>query len=213
MIISRNVMAALPLRFGFVRLALGALLLALFAVPAQAFNDECENAWFSRNKIMADAGYCFGSTLGKATFGNANCTGKNVNLTATQKADVAALQAMEKAWECSVNTSKTILRSEMVPLLRSLDRQPIRDDFESACLGWLEGELALYAGPDSRRVVGSIQRGNDVNYSHLWASDAMGADYSFVMVRTGSASSSDLISAGWVQESKVTSPNCRAFAG
>ena len=57
------------------------LLLFLIASPAAA-SDVCHDLWFTRNLIMDRAGYCFGSMLGKATFDNSDCTGKNVSLDA-----------------------------------------------------------------------------------------------------------------------------------
>ncbi|MEM1365752.1 MAG: DUF4453 domain-containing protein [Pseudomonadota bacterium] len=194
------------------KLAAGIIALVALAIPAHAFGDECENAWFSRNKIMADAGYCFGSVLGRATFGNANCTGKNVRLSATQKSDVQALQAMENNWACSVDNSRPSIESELIKFLRPLDRQPVRDDFESACIGWEEPTASLFAGPDSSKVVGAIQPGNTISYSHLPADNRAGTAFVFTVVTTDEFNPT-IVSAGWAPVSLVANPKCRSFAG
>ncbi|EBA16598.1 hypothetical protein RSK20926_22774 [Roseobacter sp. SK209-2-6] len=57
---------------------------ALSALPLStttAFADEsCNDLWFTRNAIINQAGFCFGSNLGQALFDNGDCIAKSVPL-------------------------------------------------------------------------------------------------------------------------------------
>jgi YARHG domain len=53
-----------------------ACVLALIgSIPAHAQlrGGSCEQLWYARNKVFADAGYCFKSRRAIAIFGNAGC--------------------------------------------------------------------------------------------------------------------------------------------
>ncbi|MEL0436252.1 YARHG domain-containing protein [Phycobacter sp. K97] len=69
--------------------------LTLLAGPAAA-SDYCHDLWYTRNAIMDQAGYCFGSVLGQAVFGTGPCIGKSVTLSPQDNRTVARLRAAEK---------------------------------------------------------------------------------------------------------------------
>ena len=53
-------------------------------------------------------------------------------------------------------------------LRRQLTDLPVRDDLESACFGWLGERLPLRAGHrQNAQVLGQIQPGDTISYSHL----------------------------------------------
>ena len=177
-----------------------------FALASPAVADEiCHDLWFARNAIMDRAGYCFGSALGQAVFDNADCVGKSVSLTPDAQATVARIQEWESENSCRVNTKQTKLDVQALGLRLGLVHQPVRDIFESACLGWLGPTTPLRAGHDSNAaVVGAVRRGDYVLYSH----EPVG-DWSYMTV-----SDSDwlVITAGWIDFSSVEE-TCADYAG
>lgn len=181
-----------------------AILIAAF--PAGALADGCEDLWFTRNLLMDRAGYCFGSPLGEALFDNSDCIGKAVSLPKAAARLVAEIRQLERELQCSVETSATELEFEDAQNRRKLYVLPVRDQFESACLGWREGLTGLHAGPDATMpVVGRITDGDDLLFEHAGVE---GWDY--VTVR--SSGSGVLKSAGWLG-AKTTEESCRAWAG
>lgn len=141
--------------------------LVFCAAPAWA-NDGCHDLWFTRNLIMDRAGYCFGSVLGQAVFDNADSTGTSVSLPPGQQQMVAALREMERRFECHVNTGQPWLHLNDRAVRQRLTDLPIRDEFESACLGWLGPLAPLRAGhhPGSD-VLNYVSPGDWVSYSHI----------------------------------------------
>ena len=177
-----------------------------FAVASPAVADEfCHDLWLARNAIMDRAGYCFGSVLGQAVFDNADCVGKSVSLTPDAQATVARIQERESENACRVNTKQTTLDVKALELRLDLVHQPVRDLYESACLGWLGPVTPLRAGHDGgAAVVGEVHRGDFVLYSH----EPVG-DWAYVTV-----SDSDwlVITAGWMDFSSVDE-TCTDYAG
>ena len=79
----------------------GLLVLALGAAPAGA--QSCGEAWYQRNLIYKQAGYCFTTPRAIRAFGNAGCSYDSVEdvpLSARQRASVAELRAFERAQGC-----------------------------------------------------------------------------------------------------------------
>lgn len=133
-----------------------------------AADEYCEDLWFTRNAIMDRAGYCFGSNLGQSIFDNSDCLGKSVSLSAEDQAMVAELQALEREGDCRVDTSKRSLSLADLAQRRLLRHFPLRDNSETACLGWRGRSVALHAGPDdTTAVIGKITPGDTIGYSHL----------------------------------------------
>lgn len=183
-----------------------ALALVLFLVPTAANAGGCEDLWFTRNLILDRAGYCFGSNLGKSIFDNADCIGKSVRLTSSANTKVKEIQEMEKQFQCKVNTRGSALDLEDISLRRRLTNLPIRDEFESGCIGWKQGVTALRSAPDdSAAVVGRIVDGDDVLFSHIPV-----GNWSYVTVR--SPGWGVLKSGGWLG-AKTSEASCRQWAG
>lgn len=182
-------------------------LIVMFAalMPVTALADGCEDLWFTRNLIMDRAGYCFGSKLGQAIFDNADCIGKSVKLTSRASRKVAEIQALERQHQCKVNMRSTSLELIDLDLRRKLDDLPIRDEFESACIGWRQGTTPLYAARDvGSTVVGRITDSDFVSFGHVpvdgWA---------YVTVH---AENWAMKSGGWLG-AEASEASCRQWAG
>ncbi|GJE28093.1 YARHG domain-containing protein [Methylobacterium organophilum] len=84
------------------RIATGfACFLALGTTGAVA--QSCDEAWYQRNLIYKDAGYCFTTPKAIRAFGNAGCRYDNlldVPLSPRQRSAVAELRAFERARGC-----------------------------------------------------------------------------------------------------------------
>ena len=183
-----------------------ALLCALLASPAAA-SDVCDDLWFTRNLIMDRAGYCFGSNLGQAVFDNGDCIGKSVTLNTRNQRLVNQIRAQEKLLECRVNTGQTRLDLDDVDTRRKLIDLPVRDEFESSCIGWQRDVEPLYAGhSENHPVVGRVEPGDNILWSHI--SEVEGWGYVTVTGPDWTAKKS----AGWMQ-SPTDSTDCRQWAG
>lgn len=125
---------------------------ALLAAPAVAQDvagyDVCDELWFMRNQIYANAGYCFSTPLGMAMFDNTNCTGKNVALSSFEQALVDEYRAMERSAGCAVDTSQT------TPLaVYNLENRRAEPWFGgeysySMCIGYTGVPFPIFADPD-----------------------------------------------------------------
>ena len=178
------------------------LSLVLVLAPGAVLAD-CASMWLTRNMAFDRAGYCFGSTLGKALFDNAGCIGKDVTLNAGDRGFVAHTIETEAAFECSIDTSRRSLDLPLVNLWLQLLDFPRRDDGESACLGWRGAPVNLRSAIGGGRVLGQISRGDDVLFSHM---DQAGR--SFVTV----SSNGRPVSLGWVLID-YNDLSCDGFAG
>jgi hypothetical protein len=185
-----------------------ALFAVLAAMPAAA-TELCEDLWFTRNQIMDRAGYCFGSTLGKAMFDNDGCTGKSVTLSAKAQQQVAEIRRLEGSLQCKVDTSRSALELVDLATRRQLIDLPIHDEFESGCIGWQEAPADLHAGHKSTSpVIGRIEPGDDVLYSHYTYPPVEG--WAYVTIWSGGWG--DFKSAGWLGV-RTSENSCRQFAG
>ncbi|ATG44010.1 YARHG domain protein/Domain protein of unknown function [Phaeobacter piscinae] len=181
-----------------------ALILLLLPLPALA-QDGCDDLWFTRNLIMDRAGYCFGSTLGQSVFDNSDCLGKSVALDPHSNRQVQEIRGLEQFHGCKVNTKRRQLALNDTHLRRLLVDLPIRDEFESACLGWLGGPVPLYSGHSAGTArIGLIQPGDVIGYSHLPV-----GNWSYVTTHT---SDWRVKSGGWYDRSAAPE-QCRDFAG
>lgn len=180
------------------------IILAFASQPAWA-DDICHDWWFTRNAIMDRAGYCFGSALGKAVFDNSDCTGKTVQLTRKTIAFVNRIKAEEARFGCKVNTAQPVLDLDDLETRRRLTDFPLRDEFESACLGWLGAAVPLYASyrPGAAQI-GRLMPGDYVSFA-FWPE----GDWAYLTIH---APDWTLKSGGW---SDVGFPedSCRGFAG
>lgn len=73
------------------------------AQAGPAFAQSCEEAWYQRNILFKEAGYCFKTPRAIRTFGNAGCRyddQADVPLSARQRAALAEIQAFERARGC-----------------------------------------------------------------------------------------------------------------
>jgi len=68
------------------------------AMPQPA--NLCEALWYQRNLIFHTKGFCFTSARAKAAFDTSRCTTSSPVLSAAEKAEVARIQAQEKANGC-----------------------------------------------------------------------------------------------------------------
>lgn len=85
-------------------LAVGALLLGLQALPTPARALDCDEAWYKRNEVYKQAGYCFTTKRAIDAFGNAGCKYDNVGdvpLSVRQWETVAELKAFERKYRCA----------------------------------------------------------------------------------------------------------------
>ncbi|MEM9060113.1 MAG: DUF4453 domain-containing protein [Pseudomonadota bacterium] len=186
------------------RTSFAALMLVFSVVPAHA-DDVCNDLWFTRNLIMDRAGYCFGSILGQSVYDNADCTGKSVSLSADAQAQVSQIRDLEQSIQCRVDTGQPVIDLEDLDMRRRLIDLPVRDEYESGCIGWLEDPLPLRGGHSAAAtVVGEVRRGDSVTFSHA----TVGA-WNYVIV---SDREWRYRSAGWTDHAfPITA--CEQFAG
>jgi hypothetical protein len=77
--------------------------IVLAGTVGQASAAGCEEAWYQRNLVYKQAGYCFRTPRAIAAFGNAGCAYdaiEDVPLSARQRATVAELRAYERENAC-----------------------------------------------------------------------------------------------------------------
>lgn len=184
--------------------ALGA---ALAFPPNAALADFCEDLWFTRNAVMHRAGYCFASPLGKAVFGNKGCRGKSVALSAERKSTVAKIQSLEKKERCKVDTRAVSLNLPDLSIRRRLVDLPVRDEFESGCIGWRSARAPLYDGYGAgAEVIGWVEPGDAVILSHINVGD-------WAYVTTHAEGSAGLKAGGWARGADFNEKNCESLAG
>ncbi|ACA15708.1 conserved hypothetical protein [Methylobacterium sp. 4-46] len=83
--------------------AAAAAVLFPVAHSGPAFAQSCEEAWYQRNILFKQGGYCFKSPRAIRTFGNAGCrydSQADVPLSVRQRAAIAEIQAFERANGC-----------------------------------------------------------------------------------------------------------------
>jgi len=177
---------------------------SLLASPVLA-SDACHDLWFTRNAVIDRAGYCFGSPLGQAVFSNGDCIGKSVSLPPQAERMVALVKEMESRFDCRVNNKQTYLDLDDLFLRFQLWDLPVRDEYESACLGWLGPVMGLRAGhrPDAP-LVGQIDPGDYVNYAHIPV-----GSWAYV---TTSGPDWQVTSGGWL-DTALYQEQCRDYAG
>ena len=187
-------------------LQLLALLASLIAVPALA-EDACDDVWFTRNLHFDRAGYCFGSALGQAIFDNSNCVGQDITLDPRARDQVAKIRELEAYFGCNVDTSRTWIEIGDMAIRRQLYDLPIRDDFESGCLGWQGAPLPLRAGiGPGTPVIGRIEPGDYVLLSFMPVQG-----WSYVTIHTPDFAA--LKSGGWVPDAAFVPDACAGWAG
>ncbi|MCJ2068217.1 YARHG domain-containing protein [Methylobacterium sp. J-030] len=78
-------------------------LVLVLCIASGAQADDCAEAWYQRNLIYKQAGYCFRTDRAIRTFGNAECrydSMRDVRLSPQEQRAVARLQAFERAHAC-----------------------------------------------------------------------------------------------------------------
>lgn len=182
------------------------LFLMLLASPASA-NDICDDLWMTRNALFNEAGYCFGSPLGQALFDNSDCTGKTVTLGTAQQAIADEVRRNEALFGCKIDTARRTLDIPDLAIRLQLQDHPIRDEFESGCLGWAGPAQSLVNGHNlNAPQVGVIETGDYVLFSH-W--ESAGWNYVHVYDRDGR----NFKSAGWAPSHMFSQSACHSWAG
>lgn len=183
--------------------------LILMAAPLHA-ESGCEDIWFTRNLIMDRAGYCFGSPLGQAMFDNSDCIGKQVQPDPYFQPVITEILRLEREHGCRVDTSRRWLDIADIAYRRVLTDLPVRDEFESGCLGWTGPVTPLYTGHhEPFRELGQITPGDYVHFAYYSAHGADRAGWTYVTVHQPVWG--DLKSAGWLYWQGETP--CADFAG
>jgi hypothetical protein len=190
----------------FLSLLASATFTMMISATSAFAGDMCDDLWFSRNSIMNDNGYCFGTNLGKANFDNSDCHTKKPKLSKQEQRLVKELQEFERNEECRVNTKKEDLDIDNLAQRRRLTVQPINDGLGSNCIGFLgEGPIALRAGHDEdSAVLGHIHKGDNLNFEHI----SMDEDWSFISSIARDGEYLDVL--GWVYK---LPQECEDFAG
>jgi hypothetical protein len=180
------------------------LAFSILAAPAAA-QDWCDDLWFTRNLVMDRAGYCFGTPLGQSVFDNADCTGQSVALAPDESRLVNRILEAEERAACSVDTSRRSVDLEDAAIRRRLTDLPVRDQAESACIGWQGPEAAVRAGHDAAAAVTArIEPGDVVLYRHVPE-----GDWSYVTIATQDFRTKG---GGWLDGSRAE-PACFEIAG
>lgn len=191
--------------------ALAVVLALAGPAPADVWDSPeptCNQLWFTRNLIMHRAGYCFGSPLGKAMFGNAHCSGTEVRLSAGQSRQVAKMRAMEQATGCKVNTAARHIDVPVnIPAISRLRDLPLPSGGESGCR-WAGGPVPVYDGhtPGSKPI-GEIHAGDVLGFSSMPEGNWTAAG-----IRRGGYDGP--YSLGWFDHTKYdTEKDCTDWAG
>lgn len=145
-----------------------ALLFAVFATPTFAQDvvsyDACDELWFMRNQIYANAGYCFSSPLGQVMFDNTNCTGTEVTLSSFEQALVDEYRALERSAGCAVDTSQTEPLSVYNLENRRAEPWLGGENSFTMCVGWTGAAFPIYADPDpSATRLGEVVAGDNLS--------------------------------------------------
>lgn len=178
------------------------LLLMLTASPAAAY-DACAEWWFTRNLILDRAGYCFESPLGQAIFDNAGCTPGDPRLDRDTLNQIAAIQALEQAQDCAINTGGTRLDVPYQDQRQLIVDIPIPSEYESGCIGWRGGPIPLHsARNEASAVTGRIEPGSDI----LFAFEEVDGWSFFTDMRGGPLM-------GWFRTPRLGEKDCAQFAG
>ncbi len=187
------------------------LLIGFLSATQSVASEPCEDLWFSRNLVFDQAGYCFGSPLGKAIFDNSDCTTTSPVLSADDKGFVKWIKSKESEWDCKVDTSRSTFSEfdiDTIPLRRMLTHPVARSGFESTCIGWRGEAITLYA--DFTRgdfPIGVIRPGDTI----YWAYDYYGEpDHWDFLTRIDKAGKTTTM--GW-SNVRVDPDKCDAFAG
>lgn len=187
--------------------------LAVFLAAAPVLADieaPCADLWFSRNAMLDQAGYCFATPLGKATFDNSDCATKQPNLSLKVSRQIALITKLEQGdaggfYEaCKIDTTKRHLDLAAISQRKQLDFQPATDGSTSVCLDYLGADIPLYAAPwKTARHIGKIKAGDNVSFGHQdwngWSFSLIGRDQ-------------DWVTAGWYK-AEFHGDDCKAFAG
>ncbi len=143
-----------------------ALMFGILFLPATA-QAYCEDLWLTRNIVFDRAGYCFGSVLGQSIFDNSDCTTKTPELSAEDRALVDSIKQHEARNGCRVDTSARALSLPTVEWRRAMLMLPIRDEFESACIGWKGPPVPLRVDVSpTAAVTATVAAGDTLLYSH-----------------------------------------------
>lgn len=181
----------------------------MLAGPDLASADVCDDLWFSRNQVFAEAGYCFGSELGQSVFGTERCIRTGFDLRADQKDFVARIRQAESQIGCAVDTTRSELILDLPELREALTDQPVASEFESACLNWLADPMPLYSGFGSGAFRwDQIEAGDDVYFAHEDEGDP-DDPWTFVLVYRGEA----VRTLGWTQFGVHDPSRCEGWAG
>lgn len=188
------------------RLVILVLIWVGLAGPLAAL-EYCDELWFARNAQFHGAGYCFGSPLGAAVFGNEDCTGKEIALSEAATAFVAEIRALETEEGCKVDTTRRQIDVSRVDLRARLQVHPVPDFTESACLGWRHAPLALMAAPMPEGApLGWVEKGQTLLFQYLDR-----GDWGFVEALGGNGGN-EVTALGWAQID-WSADNCEGFAG
>ena len=178
-------------------------LLPLLPAPVAAL-EYCDELWFTRNLVFARAGYCFGSPLGQAVFGTANCVTKSPELAPDGKTLVERIRALESQEQCSVDTKGSQLWIEAPSLRSQMSTLPVPTPYESSCVGWLGSEVVLQSGAyQGAPIVSVVQFGDNI----VWSFENEG-DWQYLTARRDG----QVVGAGWT-EYEITPDRCSMMAG
>jgi hypothetical protein len=68
--------------------------------PVRAEGDECIGLYLQRNRVYADAHYCFKTKEALAYFSNAGCIPGEPRLSPSQRGQLARITAEERRYNC-----------------------------------------------------------------------------------------------------------------
>ncbi|MEM6322770.1 MAG: DUF4453 domain-containing protein [Pseudomonadota bacterium] len=180
-------------------------LLMLVPAPTLALQ-YCEDLWYTRNLAFDRAGFCFGSNLGQAVFGNDGCVGTDVAPGGRDAPVVARIKELERIAGCAIDTSQARRLSIPDIAYRAfMTDLPVATDLESACVGYRGDVLPVRAGRLSDDpVLLEVPRGGMIFY----AFEPVG-DWEYVLVYRDDV----VIGAGWIDRLVSGESECEFFAG
>lgn len=185
------------------------LVLFFLAAPGiSSARDLCDDLWFTRNLVFDKAGYCFSTPLGQAVFDNSDCTSKSPQLPRDAQAFVAWVKLQEAEWECALDTERTHITTELLPIRRLIRHRVAPSGYESACIGWHGDAFPLFDGHSGKMLpIGQVEPADIIIWEFNML-DPTPNGWDFLTVQRDGA----MISMGW-SNMRIEPAMCDGMAG
>lgn len=157
-------------------------------------NDQCADLWFARTAILAQGGYCVGSTLGDEIFGKAECSSDEPELPDFLHEQMEQIAALETDQNCDVDDAANEIEIWQIEVRKQLLIQPVNSGRSARCVMKAPTSLRIAPSPEADQL-GWLERGDVILLQY---DKAGGADFA-ARVRRGKVITEDI---GWFSGSQ-----------